>query len=182
MFKHFSQIFNSGLTTRARKSYRAGRSTDRESKGMYKSDTFDFFTLIQNWKHIIGESLAAHTAPIKIINGSLIILTRHSVYAHQLSYMSEPIKEKIFSHYPSLKSHIQNIKFQTSEQHFNNPKIKQQIENKHTTAAKKHKFCPDYINKHFKANEEFQDIEDLDIRESLISLKLQLLNKNEERS
>ena len=59
--------------------------------------TFDFINLVERWPLIIGAPLAKVTSPLKIKSGSLIIVSTHSSYSQNISFLSEEIKLKIFS-------------------------------------------------------------------------------------
>ncbi len=184
MLKQLKKIFDDPQEIkrrkRSRRSFRG--TTNRVKKGMYSNDSFDFLTLIRNWNNIVGDGLANNTAPLKIVHKALIIMTRHSTYSHQLSYMGENIKDKIFSIYPSLRSQIKQIRFQTSERYFTKASKQEQspqqsIEQK--SSIRFHPLSPEVIKNRMQANEEFSDIMDEEIKESLISLRLQQKNKDQ---
>ena len=56
-----------------------------------------------------------HTSPLKISSRKLIIITKHSALSHQLSFLTEIILEKIYSHYPILKKKIDGLAYRTSD-------------------------------------------------------------------
>ena len=51
------------------------------------SDSFDFISLIKAWREIAGEKLSEHTIPLKNQNGTLIVLSNHSAFANELSFL-----------------------------------------------------------------------------------------------
>lgn len=58
------------------------------------SDSFDFLALIRAWKDIAGAKLSEHTIPLKNQNGVLIVLSNHSAFANELSFMELPLKKE----------------------------------------------------------------------------------------
>jgi len=87
-----------------------------EIKAFYQ--TFDFLELIRKWPEIVGDKMSVVTSPLRINQRSLIIVTSHSVYSQELSFLSETIKESIFKVLPELKGVIQKLNFQTQESFF----------------------------------------------------------------
>ena len=145
-------------------------------KSKQLSESFDFISLIKAWKEIAGDKLSEHTIPLKNQNGTLVVLSNHSAFANELSYMELPLKKKIFSRFPNLEKSIRNIKFIVDSTHFNKQytqfakpteKLKKQNENI------LHKFSPEFIRLKREAEEMFYDIEDIDNKEKLISLYIQ---------
>ena len=140
------------------------------------SESFDFISLIKAWKEIAGDKLSEHTIPLKNHNGTLVVLSNHSAFANELSYMEIPLKKKIFSKFPNLEKSIRNIKFIVDSTHFSKQytqfarpteKLKKQNENV------LHKFSPEFIRLKKEAEEMFRDIDDQDNKEKLISLYIQ---------
>ena len=145
-------------------------------KNQQLSESFDFISLIKAWKEIAGDKLSEHTIPLKNQNGTLVVLSNHSAFANELSYMEIPLKKKIFSKFPNLEKSIKNIKFIVDSTHFSKQytqfakpteKLKKQNENI------LHKFSPEFIKLKKEAEEMFRDIDDLDNKEKLISLYIQ---------
>ena len=151
------------------------REGNRRYKQNPSNDTFDFLSLIQNWEKIIGAQLAKHTSPLRIQNKSLIILTRHSVYTQQLSYLSEEIRKKIFEFYPSLRRSVNKLQFFTSEKLFNDlDKVPFSQEEISKVKTQKHKYSPHYQKQLQQAKQKYQDIElDDDLMELIISIDIQ---------
>lgn len=154
------------------------QNSKREStpKSQQLSESFDFISLIKAWKEIAGEKLSEHTIPLKNQNGTLVVLSNHSAFANELSYMEIPLKKKIFAKFPNLEKSILKIKFIVDSTHFNKQytqfaqpteKLKKQNENV------LHKFSPEFIRLKKEADEMFRDIEDQDNKEKLISLYIQ---------
>ncbi len=146
------------------------------TKTQQLSESFDFISLIKAWKEIAGDKLSEHTIPLKNQNGTLVVLSNHSAFANELSYMEIPLKKKIFSKFPNLEKSIRNIKFIVDSTHFSKQytqfakpteKLKKQNENI------LHKYSPEFIRLKKEAEEMFRDIEDKDNKEKLISLYIQ---------
>lgn len=149
---------------------------DGTSKTQQLSESFDFISLIKAWKEIAGDKLSQHTIPLKNQNGTLLVLSNHSAFANELSYMELPLKKKIFAKFPNLEKSILNIKFIVDSTHFSKQyaqfvlpteKIKKQNENL------LHPFSPEFRRLKKEAEEMFGDIEDADIKEKMISLYIQ---------
>lgn len=145
-------------------------------KSKQLSESFDFISLIKAWKEIAGDKLSQHTIPLKNQNGTLVVLSNHSAFANELSYMEIPLKKKIFARFPNLEKSIHNIKFIVDSTHFTKQytqfampteKLKKQNENL------LHPFSPEYRRLKKEAEEMFRDIEDEGNREKLISLYIQ---------
>ncbi|MFA6236479.1 MAG: DUF721 domain-containing protein [Bacteriovorax sp.] len=148
-------------------------NSPKKEKSNAVHDSFDFLALIRSWKEIAGAKLSEHTIPLKNQNGTLIILSNHSAFANELSYMELPLKKKIFEKFPSLEKSIVSIKFIVDSTHFS-----QQYKQFITPVEKKksntmHAFSPRFKELKKEAEELFQDIEDAELKEKMISLYIQ---------
>ena len=152
-------------------------SSFKKEKGSFTKESFDFLSLIRSWKEIAGTKLSEHTIPLKNQNGTLVILSNHSAFANELSYMELPLKRKIFEKFPNLEKSILSIKFIVDTTHF--AKQYQQfitpIEKKKSQAL--HPFSPEYRTLKKEAESFFLDIEDADLKEKMISLYIQSIAK-----
>lgn len=146
------------------------------TKSQQLSDSFDFISLIKAWKEIAGEKLSEHTIPLKNQNGTLMVLSNHSAFANELSFMELPLKKKIFAKFPSLEKSIHNIKFIVDSTHFSkqynqfampSEKVKKQNENL------LHPFSPEFRRRKKEAEEMFCDIDDPEVKTRMISLYIQ---------
>lgn len=149
---------------------------DATTKSKQLSESFDFLSLIKAWKEIAGDKLSQHTIPLKNQNGTLLVLSNHSAFANELSYMELPLKKKIFAKFPNLEKSILNIKFIVDSTHFTKQynqfalpteKVKKQNENL------LHPFSPEFRRLKKEAEEMFIEIEDPEIKERMISLYIQ---------
>lgn len=160
--------------TKADGKFSPSRQMTNKSKEL--SESFDFISLIKSWKEIAGDKLSEHTIPLKNQNGTLLILSNHSAFANELSFMELPLKKKIFAKFPDLEKSITNIKFVVDSTHFSKqyaqfamPKesVKKQNENL------LHPFSPEFRKRKKEAEELFSYIEDPEIKERMISLYIQ---------
>ncbi len=133
--------------------------------------TFDFLDLIKKWPEIVGAKLAAVTSPLKIQNGALFIITKHSSYSDELNWSSELFKVSIFKHFPNLKPIIKKLAFQTQENFFEERKVKEEVLAAKVT--KLHPQSPAYKLLKLEAERLFNDVEDPELRASMISIFIQ---------
>lgn len=154
-------------------------SYPREKSGAKKTtqDGFDFLALIRAWKEIAGAKLSEHTIPLKNQNGTLIILSNHSAFANELSFMELPLKKKIFEKFPALEKQILSIKFIVDSTHFS-----KQYEQFITPVEKKnvqvlHPHSPEFKRLKKEAEELFFDLNDNELKEKMISLYIQSAKK-----
>lgn len=145
----------------------------RAQKGWYSRSghTFDFIYLIRKWDQIVGKLLAQNTIPHKIIKNTLIIMTKHSVFASELSFMGPQIIQKIEEHVPELEGKIKKVKFSHANyswEEFQNASF--QKANKKPQVQKLHPFSPEFRIRKAKAQKLFSDIEDEEIKELLEKL------------
>lgn len=158
-------------------------STSGQSQNSFKKDktslydSFDFLALIRAWKDIAGVKLSEHTIPLKNQNGTLIVLSNHSAFANELSFMELPLKKKIFEKFPNLEKSITSIKFIVDSTHFS-----KQYEQFVTPMEKKniqtlHPYSPEFKKLKKEAELMFSDIIDLEIKEKMISLYIQSMKQ-----
>lgn len=145
-------------------------------KSAQLSDSFDFISLIKAWREIAGDKLSEHTIPLKNQNGTLMVLSNHSAFANELSYMELPLKKKIFAKFPNLEKSILNIKFIVDSTHFSKQYSQfvaplEKIKKKNENAL--HPYSPEFRRLKKEAEEIFGEISDSEIRESMISLYIQ---------
>ena len=154
----------------------SGHNSFKKDKSSMK-ESFDFMALIRAWKDIAGAKLSEHTIPLKNQNGTLIILSNHSAFANELSYMELPLKKKIVEKFPTLEKSILSIKFIVDTTHF--AKQYEQfiapIEKKKVQAL--HPYSPEFRRLKKEAEEMFLDIIDTEVKERMISLYIQSLSK-----
>jgi hypothetical protein len=135
--------------------------------------TFDFLNLIKKWPEIVGEKLASVTSPLRLRGQTLMIVTKHSIYSQELSFLGETIKKEIFKFFPELKSIIEKINFQTQESFFNE---KKEVQGKSTLELKIHPQSPIYKKLNVEAERLFADVEDQDLKKILVSIYIQSFN------
>jgi hypothetical protein len=147
------------------------------SKKESMRDSFDFLALIRAWKDIAGTKLSEHTIPLKNQNGTLVVLSNHSAFANELSYMELPLKRKIFEKFPSLEKNILSIKFIVDSTHFSQQyqQFIAPIEKKKAQAL--HPYSPEFRKLKKEAEELFIDLEDAELKAKMISLYIQSIVK-----
>lgn len=148
-------------------------SSSYKKEKAHLHDSFDFLALIRGWKEIAGAKLSEHTIPLKNQNGVLIVLSNHSAFANELSYMELPLKKKIIEKFPALEKQILSIKFIVDSTHFS-----KQYEQFITPMEKKkaqtlHPYSPEFRKLKKEAEEFFADLEDPELKEKMISLYIQ---------
>jgi hypothetical protein len=133
--------------------------------------TFDFIQLIKSWPEIVGVALSRVTSPLKIKGDVLIIISKHASYSQNISFLSEEIKQKVFTIFPELKPVIKKINFQTQESYFNQ---RESSEDKRQELARKfHPQDPKVRILKAEAEKVFQDLPDEDLKQLMISLYIQ---------
>lgn len=132
--------------------------------------TFDFLDLIKKWPSIVGPKLAPVTSPLKISHDSLFVITKHSIYSQELSFLAEPIKVEIFKVFPKLRPIIKKISFQTQEKFFDQKAVAEKVI---AEKPRLHPQSPQYKLLKVEAERLFADIEDLSLRNIMISMYIQ---------
>ena len=139
------------------------------------SSSFDFLKLIHAWQEIAGNKLSEHTIPLKNQNNTLIVLSNHSAFASEMKFMEGPLKKKIFQKFPKLESHIKSINFIVDSTYFDQQYnlLAPQIKNKKIEILMPHPFSPESKKLQQEAKNLFEQIEDEELKKSLISLYVQ---------
>ncbi len=132
--------------------------------------TFDFLELIESWPEIVGVALSKVTSPLKIKGDSLIIVSKHSSYSQNVSFLSEEIKNNIFKLFPNLRSVIKKLHFQTQENFFTN---KEGHERETKVVTKYHPQDPTYKLLKIEAERLFSNLEDQELKNLLVSIFIQ---------
>ncbi len=154
----------------------SGQFSVKKEKAHF-NDSFDFLALIRAWKDIAGTKLSEHTIPLKNQNGTLVILSNHSAFAQELSYMELPLKRKIIEKFPNLEKSILSIKFIVDTTHFSAQYAQfiTPIEKKKSQVL--HPFSPEFRKLKKEAEEIFSDLIDPEIKEQMISIYIQSFKK-----
>lgn len=165
------------------KNFGIGNSTRRKINSSKKyrgpqQDCFDFLQLIQIWPEIVGPGLTKHTIPLKIQNNCLTVLTNHSVFSQQVSFMEEALITKVIDTFPTLKSSIVKIKFIVDSAYFER-KYNLLLKNNHTKREKEkftslHPQSPQFKKYKKEATELFSNIDDTELKQHLESIFIQL--------
>jgi phage-related tail protein len=157
--------------------HKSNKNYDQEyknSKASKVKDSFDFLALIRAWPEIAGAKLSEHTIPLKNQNGTLLILSNHSAFANELSFMELPLKKKIFNKFPALSNSINSLKFIVDTTHFEEQFRHFSVP---TKASKEdnslHPQSPEYKKLKKEALVTFENIIDEEIKEKMISLYIQ---------
>lgn len=144
------------------------------NKSKVKS-SFDFIHLIRDWKEIVGEKLSTHTIPVKNQQGTLYVLSNHSLFASELKYMEPILKKRIFEKFPMLEKDIRTLHFIVNSAHFEEHKNNFSYLNKETQIKIKlpHPFSPEFKEAQKEACILFENIDDEDLKKNFISLYIQ---------
>jgi hypothetical protein len=134
--------------------------------------TFDFLDLIKQWPNIIGPKLNSVTSPMKLKQDTLFIITKHSSFSHELMYRQEDIKSEIFKVFPRLRHMIKKISFQTQETFFEERNKAMNVPPAFAP-GRLHPQSPQFRALKLEAERLFSDIEDPELRSSLISIFIQ---------
>lgn len=141
---------------------------------------FDFLNLIKDWEKIVGPKLAKTTIPLNNQYGNLVVLTNHPAISQTLSFLEEDIKKNIFKEFPSLNGKIKHIYYQTNSSFFEK-KMDEAVKRGHLGKALEatlHPYSPKYIKLKEEAEEIFQEIDDTEIKDILISIYIQNTKDN----
>ena len=67
-----------------------------------KSALQDPLTLLQaGWPDIVGAEVAANSAPVRVADGTLVVVTRSSAWSHQLTFLAERVLGAVAARLPS---------------------------------------------------------------------------------
>lgn len=169
-FKSLSSLLEDSAFSSSQTSNNWGRD-----KGKYSKDSFDFLTLIKEWEEIVGPRLAEHTVPLKNSRKILTILSDHSAFSSQLSFLEQVLIKKVTERFPSLEGKINKIVFQTNPRHFREQlKATEPLKRKSETVEEiTHKFSPVDQKLLKEAEQMFAHIEDEEMKKSLTSIFVQ---------
>lgn len=147
---------------------------DNEGKTSHQSTGFDFLALIHSWPEIAGPKLSEHTIPLKNQNGVLLILSNHSAFANELSFMELPLKKKIFLKFPTLSNSIVSLKFIVDSTHFEEQykRFAEPVKKKNEVPTL-HPHSPEFKKIKKEALAFFEHITDDELKEQMISLYIQ---------
>ncbi len=135
--------------------------------------TFDFLDLIKSWPVIVGPKMAQVTSPLKLKNDALYVITKHSVYSQELSFLSEEIKKEVFKVFPKLRPVLKKLVFQTQESFFVRKDAGEAKARQNTEATRLHPQSPQYKKLKLEAERLFSAVPDADLRELLTSIFVQ---------
>lgn len=149
----------------------------RAQKGRYSREKglFSFLLLIKQWEELVGKMMAENTIPLKIKGKTLIVSTRHAIFAQELSFLAPQILEKIKEKFPELEAKVNKIKFTYSDysaKSFSNEKIKADPKKASSKPGRPHRFSPLYQRRMAKAKDYFSHIEDPEVKEILMNFMI----------
>lgn len=133
----------------------------RAKRGYYtkKDGVFSFINLIKKWDLIVGEFMAANTIPLKIKNKTLIVSTKHSIFAQELGFLTPEIIQKINQLFPDLEGQVKSIKYL----HSNIFEPSQERNETPQRTRKLHPQSPEFKQLKKKAQTLTQDFEDAEV-------------------
>ena len=65
--------------------------------------------LAAGWADIVGAEVAANSAPVRLADGTLVVVTRSSAWSHQLSFLAERVLGAVAARLPSCS--IERLRF-----------------------------------------------------------------------
>lgn len=167
-------------------SYKKDNSYNKSDLSKKRNSTalevFDFLSLVKIWPEIVGPKLSNHTLPVKNSRGVLTVLTDHPAYGQELSFLQTVLIKKIESYFPSLKNKIQRLLFQNDPMFFKTKtdmmaklsKAKPTNNQNEEQKKKYHPHSPEVKAVKAEALENFAHIQDEEIKNSLMSLYVQM--------
>jgi predicted nucleic acid-binding Zn ribbon protein len=70
----------------------------------------DPLSLLQaGWGEIVGAEVAKNSSPSRVVDGTLIVVTRSAAWSHQLSFLAERVREAVAARLPS--AGIERLRF-----------------------------------------------------------------------
>jgi hypothetical protein len=176
MLKHLSKMLHRPRFQKRKKAY------GKAKRGIYEQDSFDFIQLVQDWDFVVGEKLAKNTAPLRIFNKQLIVLTSHAIYSNQLSFLSIAIIRKINEQFPSLIGKISKLSYQTSNDHFKKKNLspdqimKKDLESQSRDTETLHPYSPKFLKLQSEAEDKFGDIQDHELKDLIKKLYVKTIH------
>ena len=167
MFKKLDSFFNDHSEPK--------KSSQKRPNLRRQNQVFDFLDLIRDWEKIVGPKLAKTTIPLNNQYGNLMVLTNHPAISQTLSFLEENIKKNIFKEFPSLKGKINRIYYQTNSTFFEK-KMEEVIKRGHSPKREDtsfHPYSPKYLKLKKEAENIFQEIDDNELKNLLISIYIQ---------
>ncbi len=146
--------------------------------GPKNNDAIDFIDFIKKWNQIVDLKIAAVSMPLNIKKGNLTILTNHPTTSETILFNKHRYQEKIHSLFPKFK--ITNFHFICQPNFFKENKNdifqakSKEVKVEKINPKEWHPLDPNYKRVKKEADIMFNDISDLDLKDSLTSLFLQL--------
>lgn len=56
--------------------------------------------VLRGWPQIVGEAVAAHTTPVRLAGGILVVAAADHTWVTQVRYLAEAIREQVNAHLP----------------------------------------------------------------------------------
>ncbi len=89
---------------------------DQILQELQKSQTWrkpqEFLAIVEVWTQVAGTQVAKHSQPVRVQNGILWIATSSAVWAQQLTYQRDLLRQKLSQALPDL--HLVELRFSTS--------------------------------------------------------------------
>ena len=165
--KTISNIFKNNFKNSGKSQY---RHSSKKSDGQ---EVFDFLKLTKLWPEILGNTLGKVTSPQKISGKTLIVLTSHPAFSQHLKMMEKKVLEKLFHHFPHLKSKVKKLAFNTNTEFFQKKEIKEETVLK-KQSKQLHRFDPRYKELEGEAKKLLEQVTCEETRQSLTNIFIQL--------
>lgn len=148
------------------------------SKGKGFGSGLNFLELARKWPIVVGSYLGEKSIPIKLKNGLLTLVVKHQIYAQEIKFIEKEIISKLHKSFPRLGRNIQKINFVVKD-NFSLSDYSFHTDSTLDTAKKEspfqkiHKMSPQFRELTFQANQLFQEIQEVEIKELLTEIFFQ---------
>ncbi len=74
---------------------RVGDIADEALRGLLPAEKHGEYRVALAWAKAVGPELAAKTRPVRLAKSTLTVATENNVWANQLGYMSDELRERL---------------------------------------------------------------------------------------
>jgi hypothetical protein len=69
--------------------------------------------LVAGWRDIVGEEVARHSHPVRLVDGTLNVMARSNGWSHELSFLSPRILDAVRARFP--KAEVRELRFRVGK-------------------------------------------------------------------